>query len=135
MQLPFLPLAVTDARPDLQGTTPLPQLTAEERANRIALRSRDIKETKGGPSYKYYVSHMPEKNRVLTPRINANTTGVRSWKGLLRAWRMRLHIYRAFHEEEEAARASVPDPDSEQLPSPPPPPSWAEVVRSAPVLA
>ena len=103
MQLPFLPLTLTDVRYDLieeLGPDRMPPLTPEERENRIATRRRDIQVTKDGESYKYYVAHVPKEKRCLTPRIDPDKTSVRSWKGYLRAWRMCLHQYKEFWEDE-----------------------------------
>lgn len=146
MQLPFLPLAFIDARPDLLGTELMPPLTPGERINRIATRRRDIEQTKRGASYEYYIKHVPAEKRMLTPRIDPDKTSVRSWKGKLRAWRLSLHEYREFWEGEQDAKSeqapseSVPDMDSEfsldeladlriSTPSPPKP-SWAAVVHA-----
>ena len=160
MQLPFLPLTLTDARPDLRaelGPDRMPPLTPEERTNRIATRRRDIQVTKNGESYQYYVEHVPKENRCLTPRIDPDKISVRSWKGYLRAWRMCLHEYKEFwdgeqrkqdEEEEEGNRSevapseSMPDLDSDlpaselgdlRLTTPSPAkPTWAQRVVAPP---
>ena len=159
MQLPFLPLTLTDVRYDLieeLGPDRMPPLTPEERENRIATRRRDIQVTKDGESYKYYVEHVPKNKRCLTPRIDPDGTSVRSWKGYLRAWRVCLHQYKEFweserqkqNEEDEGDRSevapseSMPDLDSDlplaeledmRLTTPSPAkPTWAQRVVAPP---
>ncbi len=120
MQLPFIPLTLTDARPDLieeLGPDRMPALTPEERANRIATRRRDIQLTKDGESYKYYVKHMPQKNRCLTPDIDPDGTSVRAWKGSLRAWRRCLHEYRDVwkHEQKQQQQQDEEEGDKSEV--------------------
>ena len=85
--LPLLPL-------------PLAILEPENRLRRIAFRLKDIEETKKGKSYQFYILHVSEDKRMLTPRIDPDSTSVRSWNGKLRAWRLRLHAYREYWESE-----------------------------------
>lgn len=96
MQLPLLPLLTIDARPDLQGTQELKQLTPEETAARVAKRIRDIDMVMDSELYQHYLTNRGNV-RIPVPPIRPATVGCRKWLSVMREWKTMLHEFRNEH--------------------------------------